>query len=58
MHLGFHVFDVGFQSPNTEATKPLVYATALLLILVVTAMNLAAIFLRNRLRKKYASSAI
>ncbi len=58
MHLGFHVYDVGFQSPNTEATKPLVFATALLLILVVTAMNLAAIFLRNRLRKKYASSAV
>jgi phosphate transport system permease protein len=58
MHLGFHVYDVGFQSPNTEATKPLVFATALLLILAVTAMNLAAIFLRNRLRKKYASSAV
>ncbi len=58
MHLGFHIYDVGFQSPNVEATKPLVFATALLLILVVTAMNLVAIGIRNRLRRKYAGSAV
>ncbi len=58
MHLGFHIFDVGFQSPNVEATKPLVFATALLLVAVVTAMNLFAIALRNRLRRKYAGSAV
>jgi phosphate transport system permease protein len=58
MHLGFHIYDVGFQSPNVEATKPLVFATALLLILVVTAMNLVAIALRNRIRAKYAGSAV
>jgi len=58
MHLGFHIYDVGFQSPNVEATKPLVFATALLLIAVVTVVNLAAIMLRNRLRRKYATSAL
>jgi phosphate transport system permease protein len=58
MHLGFHIFDVGFQSPNVEATTPLVFATAFLLILVVTAMNLVAIALRNHLRRKYAGSAV
>jgi len=58
MHLGFHIYDVGFQSPNVDATKPLVFATALLLILVVTAMNLVAISIRNRLRRKYAGSAV
>lgn len=58
MTLGFHVFDVGFQSPNVEATTPLVFATALLLILVVTVMNLVAISLRNYLRRKYAGSAV
>ena len=58
MHLGFHIYDVGFQSPNVEATTPLVFATALLLILVVTAMNLLAIALRNHLRRKYAGSAV
>ncbi len=58
MHLGFHIYDVGFQSPNVDATKPLVFATALLLICVVTAMNLVAIAIRNRLRRKYAGSAV
>jgi phosphate transport system permease protein len=58
MHLGFHIYDEGFQSPNVEATKPLVFATALLLILVVTATNLVAIALRNHLRRKYAASAV
>ena len=55
MHLGFHIYDVGFQSPNVEAARPLVYATALLLVLVIIGLNLAAIFIRNRLREKYRS---
>lgn len=58
MHMGFHIYDVGFQSPNVEATQPLVFATALLLVGVVTAMNLVAITVRNRLRSKYASSVV
>jgi phosphate transport system permease protein len=58
MHMGFHIYDVGFQSPNVEATKPLVFATSLLLIVVVTAMNLVAIGVRNHLRDKYATSAV
>ncbi len=53
MHLGFHIYDVGFQSPNVEAARPLVYATALLLVLVIIVLNLAAIAIRNRLREKY-----
>ncbi len=53
MHLGFHIYDVGFQSPNVEAARPLVYATALLLVLVIIILNLAAIRIRNRLREKY-----
>ena len=53
MHLGFHIYDVGFQSPNVEAARPLVYATALLLVLVILVLNLSAIFLRNRLRERY-----
>jgi len=58
MHLGFHIYDVGFQSPNVEATKPLVFATALLLIAIVTLMNVVAIALRNHLRRKYAGSSV
>ncbi len=53
MHLGFHIYDVGFQSPNVEAARPLVYATALLLVLVIIALNLTAIIIRNNLREKY-----
>ncbi|RRQ23133.1 phosphate ABC transporter permease PstA [Thiohalobacter thiocyanaticus] len=55
MHLGFHIYDVGFQSPNVEAARPLVYATALLLVLVIVVLNLAAIAIRNRLREQFKS---
>ena len=57
MHLGFHIYDVGFQSPNVEAARPMVFTTALLLLLIVLLLNLTAIVIRNRLRKKYATSA-
>ena len=58
MHLGFHIYDVGFQSPNVEAAKPMVFTTALLLIMIVIVLNLTAIVVRNKLKKKYASSAV
>ena len=53
MHLGFHIFDVGFQSPNVEAARPLVYATSFLLVTVIVGLNLAAISIRNHLREKF-----
>ncbi len=53
MHLGFHIYDVGFQSPNVEAARPLVYATALLLVILIVTLNIAAIRIRNQLREKY-----
>ncbi|OIP19434.1 MAG: phosphate ABC transporter, permease protein PstA [Comamonadaceae bacterium CG_4_9_14_3_um_filter_60_33] len=53
MHLGFHIYDVGFQSPNVEAARPLVYATALLLVIVIVVLNIFAIRLRNRLRENF-----
>ena len=55
MHLGFHIYDVGFQSPNIEAARPLVYATALLLVIVIALLNFSAVRLRNHLREKYKS---
>ena len=57
MHLGFHIYDVGFQSPNVEAAKPMVYTTTILLLMVVIALNLTAIVVRNHLRRKYQASA-
>ena len=56
MHLGFHIYDVGFQSPNVEAARPLVYATAFLLVLIIIVLNLAAIGIRNRLRETYKAT--
>jgi phosphate transport system permease protein len=55
MHLGYHIFDVGFQSPNVEAARPLVYATALILVFLIVVLNLAAVGIRNHLREKYKS---
>jgi phosphate transport system permease protein len=52
MHLGFHIYDVGFQSPNVEAARPLVYATSLLLVIIIIVLNMFAIRLRNRLRER------
>ena len=57
MHLGFHIYDVGFQSPNVEAAKPMVYTTTVLLLVIVVLMNVTAIAVRNHLREKYKTSA-
>jgi phosphate transport system permease protein len=56
MHLGFHIYDVGFQSRNSEAGKPMVFVTTLLLILLIAVMNASAIYIRNRLKRKFAGS--
>ena len=57
MHLGFHVYDVGFQSPSVEAARPLVYATSLVLVMLIIILNIAAIKIRNNLREKYRSAS-
>lgn len=57
MHLGFHIYDLGFQSPDSEAAKPMVFATTLVLIALVILLNIAAIFIRQRLKKRYTASA-
>ena len=57
MHLGFHIYDLGFQSPDSEAAKPMVFATTLFLIVLVILLNLAAIVIREKLRRKYAVGA-
>jgi phosphate transport system permease protein len=57
MHLGFHIYDLGFQSPDSEAAKPMVFATTLFLIALVILLNLSAIVIRERLRRKFATGA-
>jgi phosphate transport system permease protein len=56
MHLGFHIYDVGFQSPNSEAARPMVFMTALLLLAIVLVLNLFALRLRSRLRARMGGS--
>lgn len=56
MHLGFHIFDVGFQSRNSEAGKPMVFVTTLLLLGLIVVMNSSAIYIRNRLKKQFIGS--
>jgi phosphate transport system permease protein len=56
MHLGFHIYDVGFQSQNSEAAKPMVFTTTLLLIFIVAVLNLTSVFIRTRLRRKFVGS--
>ncbi|MEQ9865257.1 phosphate ABC transporter permease PstA [Pectobacterium aroidearum] len=58
MHLGFQIYDLAFQSPDVEAARPLVYITALLLVLIVVGLNLAAIGIRHVLREKYRSLSL
>ncbi len=58
MHLGFHIYDIGFQSPNVEASKPMVYVTTLLLLAIVLSMSSVAIWLRNRMRKQFQLKTI
>ncbi|QQS10405.1 MAG: ABC transporter permease subunit [Phycisphaerales bacterium] len=50
MHLGFHIYDLGFQSPDSEAARPMVWTTTLVLLVIVMILNLSAILLRARLR--------
>ncbi|WP_207622010.1 phosphate ABC transporter permease PstA [Alienimonas californiensis] len=57
MHLGFHIYDLGFQAPDGDAARPMVYTTMLLLIALVAVLNLAAMWLRARLRRRYVSAS-
>ena len=49
MHLGFHIYNLGFQSPDAEAARPLVWTTTLLLVAIVLGLNLFAMLIRARL---------
>ena len=57
MHLAFHIFDLGFQSPNAEATEPMVYFTSLLLVLIVVLLSLSGIWIRNHMRSRLKGAA-
>lgn len=58
MHLGFHIYDLGFQSQNSEAAKPMVFTTTLLLIALVVLLNVLAIWIRARLRRRFQGNTL
>ncbi|MEL7472102.1 MAG: ABC transporter permease subunit [Planctomycetota bacterium] len=58
MHLGFHIYDLGFQSPDAQAAEGLVWSATLVLVMIVFALNLSAFVLRGRLRAKLRTSAV
>jgi phosphate transport system permease protein len=51
----FHIYDVSMQSPNVEAAKPMAFATTLVLLGLVLIINLTAIVIRRRLRRRTGS---
>jgi phosphate transport system permease protein len=52
MHLGYHVYVLATQSPDVEATRPLLYATVFVLLALTFALNLVAIVIRMRMRAR------
>ena len=58
MHLGFHIFDLGFQSPDSQAARPMVWTTTLLFLTIVFGLNFAAILFRSKLRARMAGPRV
>ncbi len=52
MDLGYHVFILSTQSPNVDKTRPLLYATVLVLLCLTFLLNIVAIFVRANMRRK------
>lgn len=53
MHLGYHIFDLGFHSQDSNSAKPMVYTTTFLLILIIALLNVVAVWLRALLRRRF-----
>lgn len=51
MDLGYHIYVLSTQSPDIEKTRPILYATVLVLLLLTFSLNAIAIFARARMRK-------
>lgn len=58
MHLGFHIYDLGFQSPDSQAARPLVWTTTLLLLTIVLSLNLVAVVIRAKLRARLTGPTV
>jgi phosphate transport system permease protein len=55
MHLAYLIYDVGFQSPNSQAARPMVFTITFLLVAIIALLNVAAIWLRSRLRRRFVA---
>jgi phosphate transport system permease protein len=55
MHLAYLIYDVGFQSPNSQAARPMVYTITFLLVAIIALLNVAAIWIRSRLRRRFVA---
>ena len=56
MDLGYHVFILSTQSPDIEKTRGMLYATVLVLLILTFALNVVAILIRSRIRRKMRSA--
>jgi phosphate transport system permease protein len=57
MHLGYHVYVLATQSPDVDASKPLLYSTVLVLLAVTFVLNLSAFVVRSRMRHRFAGAS-
>jgi len=53
MHLGVFVYDGAFHNQTESQVSSLMFATCMLLLIIVLLLNISAILLRNKLRNKY-----
>ena len=56
MVLGYHVYVMATQSPNIEATRPILYGTVLVLLALTLLLNFVAIVMRSRIRMRRVSA--
>jgi phosphate transport system permease protein len=56
MNLGYHVYVLATQSPDVDRTKPLLYGTVLVLLLLTFMLNIVAVVVRARFRKRMAAA--
>ena len=57
MQLGYHVYVLSTQSPDVDATRPILYATVLVLLLLTFALNATAVVVRSKMRRRFAGAA-
>ncbi len=55
MHLAYLIYDVGLQSSDSQAARPMVFTITFLLVAIIALLNITAIWLRSRMQKRYTS---